>query len=130
VARIGVDGQTVELAGPLTAPVRVEAVNVFPPAVPTGLAAVATVGENGGGPAIDLSWQPGTEADLAGYIVYRRQASGGWQRISPSQPVVGPAFHDTQVEAGKSYRYAVSAIDQEGHESARSAEAEETVPGP
>jgi hypothetical protein len=130
VSRVTVDGQTLELAGPLSAPVRVEALDVFPPATPTGLAAVATTGENGGAPAIDLSWQPDTEADLAGYIVYRREGDGGWQRISPAQPVVGPAFHDAQVEAGHSYYYAVSAVDQGGHEGARSAEAEETVPGP
>ena len=82
-----------------------------------------------------LSWQPDTEADLAGYIVYRRElaatgAGGAWQRISPTQPVVGPAYHDTNVQPGHAYAYAVSAIDQEGHESARSAEAQETVPGP
>jgi fibronectin type 3 domain-containing protein len=91
---------------------------------------VASEGENGAGPAIDLSWQPGTEADLAGYIVYRREDDGAWQRISPPQPVVGPAFRDAQVQAGHAYHYAVSAVDQGGHESARSAEAQETVPNP
>ncbi len=130
VARVSVDGRTLELDGQMSTPVRVEAKDVFPPDTPTGLAAVATVGENGGAPAIDLSWQAGTEADLAGYVVYRREGDGGWQRISPAQPVVGPAFHDGQVQAGHSYNYAVSAVDQGGHESARSAEAEETVPGP
>jgi len=124
------NGQTLELAGELSALVRVEALDVFPPAVPAGLAAVATVGESGGETAIDLSWQPDTEDDLAGYIVYRLQGDGVWQRISPAQPVVGPAFHDTQVQRSNTYRYAVTAIDQSGHESARSAEAEETVPGP
>jgi hypothetical protein len=34
------------------------------------------------------------------------------------------------VQPGHTYFYAVSAIDQEGHQSARSAEAQETVPGP
>ncbi|HEV2484196.1 MAG TPA: fibronectin type III domain-containing protein [Terracidiphilus sp.] len=128
VARVKVDGQTLELDGPLSAPVRVEAADVFPPAVPAGLAAVAIAGENGGEPAIDLSWQPDTEADLVGYIVYRREEGGDWQRISPAQPVVGPAFHDAHVQAGHRYIYAVSAIDQGGHESGRSEEAEETVP--
>jgi len=114
--------------------VRVEVLDIFPPAVPTGLAAVSTAGENGAEPgaqpAIDLSWQPDTEADLAGYIVYRRAGDGEWQRISPVQPVVGPGFHDAQVQAGHTYHYAVSAVDQGRHESARSAEAQETVPNP
>jgi len=130
VARVPVDGKTLELAGPLTAPLRVEVKDVFPPAAPSGLAAVAIGGENGGEPAIDLSWQPDTETDLAGYIVYRREGGGDWQRISPAQPVVGPAFHDAQVLAGHTYMYAVTAIDEGGRESGRSGEAEETVPGP
>ena len=130
VARVNVDGQTVELDGPLSAPVRVEVADVFPPAVLAGLAAVAIVGENGAEPAIDLSWQPDTEVDLVGYIVYRREGDGDWQRISPAQSVVGPSFHDAHVQAGHTYSYAVSAIDQGGHESGRSGEAEETVPNP
>ena len=140
VARIRVDGQALELDGEPSAPVRVEVADVFPPAVPAGLAAVAITGENGseaaGESAIDLSWQPDTEADLAGYIVYRREVAaagegaGDWRRISPEQPVVGPAFQDAHVQAGHSYSYAVTAVDQGGHESGRSAEAQETVPGP
>jgi len=130
VARVTVDGKTLELAGRLSAPVRVEAIDVFPPAVPTGLAAVASVANATAGPSIDLSWQPVTDADLAGYAVYRRESGAAWQRISPAQPVVGPAFHDSNVQPGHSYSYAVSAIDQGGHESARSAETEETVPNP
>ena len=130
VARVTVDGQMLELGGPISAPVQVEASDVFPPSVPAELAAVAAIGENGAAPAIDLSWQPDSEPDLAGYIVYRREGDGGWQRISPTQPVVGPAFHDVHVQAGHSYSYAVSAVDQGGHESARSGEAEESIPGP
>jgi fibronectin type 3 domain-containing protein len=111
----------------------VETKDTFPPSVPTGLAAVGTAGENGAGnearPAIDLNWQPNAEPDLAGYIVYRREGSGEWQRISSAQPLVGSGYHDATVAAGHTYEYAVSAIDQEGQESARSAEAEETAPG-
>lgn len=130
VAHVDVDGKKLDLEGELSQPVRVEVKDVFPPEVPTDLAAVAAVGENGAGPGIDLSWQPDSEADLAGYIVYRREDAGGWQRISPQQPVVGPAYHDGHVEAGHTYLYTVSAVDQGGHESARSAEAQETVPNP
>ena len=133
VARVTINGETLELAGPLSSPVRIAAVNVFPPAVPRGLAAVATAGVSGTGPAIDLNWQPNTEADLAGYVVYRSEtnaAESGWQRISPAGPVMAPGFHDASVQPGHTYRYAVSALDEQGHESGRSAEAEETVPGP
>jgi len=65
---------------------------------------------------------------LAG--VYRREGNGDWQRVSPPQPVVGPGFHDVHVEAGHTYQYAVTSIDQGGRESARSKPTEESVPAP
>jgi hypothetical protein len=130
ISRILIDGKTLELAGEISAPIRVEVKDIFPPNVPTGLAAVATTTSVGAETAIDLSWQPNAETDLVGYVVYRREANPDWQRISPPQLVVGPAFHDTQVQQGHTYRYAVSAVNQGGHESARSAETEETVPNP
>lgn len=128
VTRVSVEGETLELAGELSAPLRVEALDVFPPAIPTRLAAVATEGEPGTPTAIDLSWQPDSDADLAGYAVYRCEGDTPWRRISPTQPLVAPAFRDTQVQSGHTYRYAVSAIDQGGHESVRSTETQETVP--
>ncbi len=129
VARVQVGKETLELAGPLSEPIRVEAFDVFPPAVPTSLAAVATAADaTTPQPSIDLSWQPVTDTDLAGYAVYRREGDGTWQRISPQQPVVGPGFHDEKVQPGHTYRYAVTSIDQQGHESERSGETEETVP--
>jgi hypothetical protein len=130
VSRVKLDGKALELAGELSEPVRVEAVDVFPPAIPTGLLAVAVRAENGEPAAIDLSWEPDAEADVAGYVVYRREDDAVWQRISPPEPVVGPAFHDAQVREGHTYRYAVSAIDRGGHESARSAEIEQAAPKP
>lgn len=124
--------QTLELAGPLSDPIRVDAADIFPPETPTGLEAVPT--QSGAEPSpqisIDLSWKANTDADLAGYAVYRREGDGPWQRISPAEPVVGPGFHDAHVRPGQTYRYAVTALDQAGHESARSAEAEETAPQP
>jgi fibronectin type 3 domain-containing protein len=128
VARVDVNGKTLELAGELSSPIAVDVKDVFPPAVPTGLAAVASSGEDGKGPSIDLSWQPNAEADLAGYIVYRREEGGAWRRISPATPEIEPGFHDAQVLAGHTYQYAVSAVDKGGQESERSELAEETVP--
>jgi len=130
VAHVTVNGQILELSGPLTAPVRIEAKDIFPPETPTGLAAVATSPTGGLEAAIDLSWQPVTDANLAGYIVYRREGDATWQRISPALPTVSPAFHDAQAQPGHTYRYTVSAIGQNGQESPRSSEAEESMPTP
>ena len=128
VLRVDIDGEAMELDGPLSAPVRVEAKDVFPPAVPQGLAAVAVIGANGAAAGVDLDWEPNTEADLAGYVVYRREQGGDWERISPTAPLVGPGFHDGHVEAGHTYEYAVTAVDEDGHESLQSTPAQETVP--
>lgn len=133
VARLTVDKKELELAGPVSSPVRVDAQNVFAPSVPVGLAAVAVPGSNGGAWSVDLSWQPDADPDLGGYAVYRREAAadghtaGAWQRVS-SQRVIGPGFHDAVVAAGHSYEYAVTAVGQNGRESERSATTEETVP--
>jgi len=129
---VTLDGKPLELAGQLSAPIRVEVIDTFPPAVPTGLAAVLVPEEK----TIDLSWQPDTEEDLAGYIVYRAgetensNAAANWTRISGPQPIPSPAFRDTHIEPGHTWRYAVSAIDLTGHESRRSIEAQESVPNP
>jgi len=130
VIRVDVNGKTLELAGELSLPVRMDAKDIFSPAVPTGLAAVATEGGNGAEAAVDLSWQPSSDADVAGYVVYRREAASEWARISPAEPVQGPAFHDAHVEPGHTYEYAVGAMGRNGQESARSEVATETVPSP
>ena len=130
VDRVGADNpggkQILELAGPVSAPVKVDVVDVFPPAVPQDLAAVFVPEKN----TIDLSWQPDTESDLAGYIVYRAVDDGEWKRISGPEPLSGPAYRDAAIENGHNYRYAVSAIDGSGHESKRSQEATESTPKP
>lgn len=128
VRRMDVDGKTLELAGELSQPVDVDAKDVFPPEVPKGLAAVAAAGANDAGPSMDLSWEPDTEADVAGYVVYRREGDGEWHRVSAATPGIEPVFHDAHVQPGHTYEYAVSAIGINGQESARSAAAQETVP--
>ena len=130
VVRIDIDGKRLELAGEASTPIDVDVKDVFPPETPKGLAAVASAGADGVGPSIDLNWEPGSEADLAGYVVYRREEGGVWEKISAEMPGVEPAFHDTKVQPGHTYQYTVSAVDKGGHESARSAEAKETVPQP
>lgn len=99
--------------------------DIFPPAVPSGLQAVFSgVGQQ---PFIDLIWAPDTDADLAGYNVYRHEPGMAEQKIN-SEIVKTPAFRDTNVSPGHTYFYSVSAIDVRGNESAHSAEASESVP--
>jgi len=108
-----------------TPAVKVFAHDVFPPAVPSGLQAVFSgVGQQ---PFIDLIWAPDTDADLAGYNVYRREADSEPRKIN-SGMVTTPAFRDTNVTAGHRYFYSASAMDVRGNESGRSDEANEAVP--
>jgi hypothetical protein len=105
--------------------VRVYAHDVFPPAVPAGLQAVASgVGQP---PFIDLIWSPDNDADLAGYNLYRHEEESQPVRIN-SEVVNTPAFRDTNVQPGRRYFYSVSAVDLRGNESARSQETSETMP--
>lgn len=106
-------------------PRRVLTNDVYPPAVPAGLEAVFS--GPGQPPFVDLVWAPNTDADLAGYNVYRREQGGQAVRIN-KELIKAPAFRDSDVSAGKTYLYAVSAVDARGNESGRSEEASENVP--
>jgi len=114
----------VRIEGDDTPEVMVFAHDVFPPAVPTGLQAVFS----GPGQAvfIDLIWTPVGDADLAGYNVYRHEAGAAAVKVN-GELVKTPAFRDTQVVAGRTYFYSVSAVDERGNESGRSEEASESV---
>ena len=115
-----------EVEGDDTAEVKVVAHDSFPPAVPSGLEAVASgVGQQ---PFVDLIWAPNTDADLAGYNLYRHEEGAPPVKIN-SELIKTPAFRDPSVVAGKKYLYSVSAVDLRGNESARSEDASETVPG-
>jgi len=115
----------IQFEGDDTPPVRVFAHDVFPPAVPSGLQAVFSgVGQQ---PFIDLIWAPDTDADLAGYNVFRHEGGAEAVKIN-SELVKTPAFRDMNVASGKTYIYSVSAVDVRGNESARSQEASEAVP--
>jgi hypothetical protein len=118
-------GGDVEVEGEDSPAVHIVAHDVFPPAVPSGLQAVAS-GE-GQKPFVDLIWAPVTNADLAGYNVYRREATGATAKLN-SELVKSPAYRDSAVVAGTTYVYSVSAIDARGNESAHSEEASEQVP--
>jgi len=90
--------------------------DTFPPAPPAGLRAAASAA------SIELSWDANTEPDLAGYRVYRSTNGGAFEKIADGNEI--PAYSDRAVERGKTYRYAVTAIDKSNNESGRSAEVE------
>ena len=118
--------QTTAKAGPAEATsewspaVEITPTDHFPPAVPSGLAALA------GEKSAELGWERNTEADLRGYRVYRSSASGPFEPVAG--PFAAPNFSDRSVESGKTYRYAVSAIDMLNNESALSAPVEIVIP--
>lgn len=117
-------GKKGEVEGNDSPIVSVFANDIFPPAVPTGLEAVFSAA---GQPSIDLSWTPDSEPDLAGYNVYRHRENEAPVKIN-SELVKSSAYRDIQLTPGSKYYYSVTAVDLRGNESAKSAEASETVP--
>lgn len=114
-----------EVEGEDSTPIEVFAHDIFPPAVPSGLEAVFT--SSGNQSFVDLIWTPDTDADLAGYNVYRKQAGEEAIRFN-SDLIKIPSFRDSAISPGKKYFYYVSAVDVRGNESRRSEEASESVP--
>jgi fibronectin type 3 domain-containing protein len=79
-----------------------------------------------GAKTIDLGWDRNTDADLAGYRIYRAVGDGPFVRI-PGE-IEPPSFRDTQVQTGQRYRYVITAVDKLGNESGRSEPAEAEAP--
>ena len=93
-----------------------------PPAAPTGLSATA------GDRTIALDWSDNSEADLAGYRVYRRNADGSW----PASPLATPTasqWSDGGLTNGVTYTYRVTAGDAAGNQSPPSVVASATPVG-
>ncbi|HLH09926.1 MAG TPA: fibronectin type III domain-containing protein [Terriglobales bacterium] len=117
-------GQPEQVEGDDSPSVTVDVHDIFPPAVPTGVQAVASgVGQK---PFIDLTWAPNLESDLAGYNVFRHE-EGAPVKIN-KELVKSPSFRDDNVLPGHRYYYSVSAVDLRGNESGRSAETSEAIP--
>lgn len=118
--------QEIEKAGDKTAesevtePVSVKYEDKFAPAVPANLTAI------GGVKTVEISWERSTEPDFKAYQVYRAEGDGPMVKLGA--PVTNPSFSDTTVVSGKTYRYAVSAIDDKGNESGMCPAVEITAP--
>src|SRR5215210_3967278 len=101
-----VAGQTFS-DGPATTRCHNGSGDTTPPAVPADVATTPGDGH------VALDWSDNPESDLAGYRVYR----DGSRIANP----VASSYDDSGLENGKSYSYQVSAIDEAGNESAKSA---------
>jgi hypothetical protein len=104
----------------VSTPVTILNKDIFPPAPPAGLNAVPGIG------SIELVWERNTESDLRGYRIYRASEGGDFSVLA--EFIDTPRYSDRQIDAGKKYRYAVTALDQAGNESGRSAVVEVTAP--
>jgi hypothetical protein len=92
---------------------------------PTDLQATAGDGQ------VDLTWNPGGDNDPAGYNVYRSTSS--FSDISNATKLNGSlvsstSYPDIEVTNGTEYFYRVTAVDDDGNESAPSEEASVTLP--
>ena len=112
-------GENGEAQSDLSAPLAVT-VDAPPPQAPEGLRAVAA-------PAtIELAWDANGEPSVSGYRIYRAVAGGQLQKVGETGAV--PTYSDRDVEHGKTYRYAVTAVDGSGKESTQSAAVEISLP--
>ena len=82
--------------------------DVFPPPAPGRLEALSEAG------LVRLVWDPVGSPDLAGYVVFRAEASGQFVRLTPD-PIKDSFLADTTAKPGTRYRYTVRAIDKSGN---------------
>lgn len=86
-------------------PVSATPADTVPPSVPTGLRAVPGEGR------VLMSWDPDTEADLAGYIVYRKGPGDSEPKEAGRTGPGWITWEDAGVASGGEYTYSVSAFD-------------------
>ncbi|HEY7190583.1 MAG TPA: fibronectin type III domain-containing protein [Vicinamibacterales bacterium] len=95
------------------------------PAAPVGVDAKAEAG------AITITWEPNSEADLAGYVILRGEAGDATLTPLTGSVVDEPRYVDRDVRSGVRYVYAVQAVDThlpKPNVSAESVHVEATAP--
>ncbi|WP_433828227.1 pectinesterase family protein [Actinoplanes sp. CA-015351] len=96
---------------PVTGTIAAVPADVTAPAAPAGLVAA------GSATGITLDWADSTEADLAGYLVYRASESDGqYTRLTPAA-IAGSAYGDLAAPADTVSYYRVTTVDRAGNES-------------
>ncbi len=118
--RYTVEGVAGQAVSELSETVEIVPVDRFAPTAPQGLAAI------NGAAAVQLSWERNTEPDVAHYRIYRAVAEGEFSLLHDKHTTA--TYADAQVRSGQRFRYAVSAVDRAGNESAQSNSVEVQVP--
>ena len=95
--------------------------DVAPPAAPVGVATLASAS------AVEVSWSPSAEPDLAGYRLYRAPEGGTPSRLAELPPGQ-TTWRDASPGRGGLFVYTVTAFDQLGNESPPSKPAEGHLP--
>jgi hypothetical protein len=109
--------------GAASAAVAATPVDTTPASAPTRLIGIPAEG------SVRLAWNASPEEDVALYAVYRAEGTGTFLRIATTQRIT-TVYTDRGVQSGRTYRYAVTALDRarQANESARSNEVSVTVP--
>lgn len=154
VEAVTLSGHALRLYGVSSPPASLTFRILIPPHPPGGLVSIpssrlglnpsASLPARSSDLSIDLSWEPNAETDLLGYYVFRLErgispgraggsvtagsgTAGVFTRLN-NNPIAATAFHDQKVSSGHIYTYRITAVDEQGNESAPSPEVSEIVP--
>lgn len=112
VVTIGVNGIKSEASEILTVKVK----DTQAPSAPANIAAAVS------GRKVSLSWPAVKSDDIAGYVIYRGESeNGNFEPLNNGAKVAEPNYADSKTSGGKTYYYKISAIDEAGNESEKSA---------
>ena len=103
---------------------RIVQVDTEPPATPRGVRSITGDGQ------VIVEWFPNGEADLAGYNIWRDENGDEEFDLLAEVSVDSASFVDEEVINGRTYSYAISAIDYDGNESELSPEQVFDTPRP
>jgi len=104
MVRVQVDQEGTPTLSDLSETVQVKALELPPPAPPDTVWALPS------SKGIEIHWMQSEEGKkLLGYNVYRKKSDGSIEKINES-PLKTMSFLDTNIEEGKIYNYAVTAV--------------------